>query len=554
MKLRASPLLLFLVALPAFAAAPKPPQAAIASAHPLATAAGMQVLKEGGNAFDAAIAVSTALAVVEPYSSGLGGGGYYLLHVASDGHDVMVDGRETAPAAASHDMYLDKSGELKTSSVRRGALSAGIPGTPAALADLAKYGRLSLAQDLAPAIALARDGFKVDKRFAAITDETTGTLTQLCKPDCPFLVDGHAPEAGSTLKQPALAATLELIAAKGAAGFYAGEVAQEMVDAVRAVGGIWTLDDLKGYHIIERAPISGDYHGYHIVTAAPSASGGVVLLETLNILSAYPLDTLDSASRAHLVIEAWRRAYRDRNQYLGDPDFVKMPLARLLSPDYAARLRGGISADKATPSSTLAPVVKQGEGVDTTHFSILDKDGNMVAATQTINFRYGSGILGGKSGVILNDEMDDFSAKPGEANGFGLVQGEANAVAPGKRPLSSMTPTFVEGPRGVAIVGTPGGSRITTMVTLAVLDFIAGGSADHMTALLRYHQQYLPDDVSYEPGAFTDAELQALAKMGYSLRQVERPYGDMNVVVWDYKTGKVEAATDPRDKDALVDF
>ncbi len=542
------------VTLPAWADAPKPPEAAIASAHPLATAAGMEVLKEGGNAFDAAIAVSAALGVVEPYSSGLGGGGYYLLHQAKDGHDVMVDGRETAPAAASHDMYLDKSGDLKTSSVRRGALSAGIPGTPAALVDLAKYGRLSLAQDLAPAIALARDGFKVDKRFAAITDETNGTLTQLCKPDCPFLVDGHAPAAGSLLKQPALAATLELLASKGAAGFYEGDVARQMVDAVQAVGGIWSLEDLKSYHIIERAPISGDYRGYHIVTASPSASGGVVLLETLNILSAYPLDTLDGAARAHLVVEAWRRAYRDRNQYLGDPDFVKMPIAHLLSSDYAASLRSGISADKATPSSTLAPVLTQGEGVDTTHFSIMDKDGNMVAATQTINFRYGSGILGGKSGVILNDEMDDFAAKPGEANGFGLVQGEANSVAPGKRPLSSMTPTFVEGPRGVAIVGTPGGSRITTMVTLAILDFIAGGSADHMTAVPRYHQQYLPDDVSYESGAFTDAELQALTKMGYSLRQVDRPYGDMNVVVWDIKKNTVEAATDPRDKDALVDF
>ena len=551
-----SPLLLstLFIALPAFAAPSKPPQPAIASAQPLATAAGMQVLKEDGNAFDAAIAVSAALAVVEPYSSGLGGGGYYLLHVASDGHDVMVDGRETAPAAASHDMYLDKSGELKTSSVRRGALSAAIPGTPAALVDIAKYARLPLAKDLAPAIALARDGFKVDKRFAAITAESMDTLTQLCGPNCPFLVGGHAPEAGTLLKQPMLATTLELMATKGAAGFYSGDVAQAMVDAVHAVGGIWTLDDLKNYRAIERAPVSGDYRGYHIVTAAPSASGGVVLLETLNILSGYPLADLDEATRAHLVIEAWRHAYRDRNQYVGDPDFVKIPMARLLSADYAAGIRANISMDKAMPSDLLPPVLKQSEGIDTTHFSILDADGNMVAATQTVNFRYGSGILGGKSGVILNDEMDDFASKPGEANGFGLVQGEVNAVGPGKRPLSSMTPTFVEGPRGVAIVGTPGGSRITTMVTLAILDFIAGGSAEHMVALPRYHQQYLPDSVSYESGAFTDAELQTLSKMGYTLRQVDRPYGNMNIVVWDSKRNSVEAATDPRDKDALVDF
>ena len=557
MNLRVLLSVLAFVSFPAWAGAPQePPEAAIASAHPLATAAGMEVLREGGNAFDAAIAVSAALAVVEPYSSGLGGGGYYLLHMARDNHDVMVDGRETAPAAASHDMYLDKSGDLRTSSVRRGALSAGIPGTPAALVDLSRYGRLSLAKDLAPAIALARDGFKVDKRFAAITEETLDTLTRLCGKACPFLVDGHAPEAGTLLKQPELAATLQTLAEKGAAGFYTGEVAKEMVDAVRAVGGIWSLDDLRDYKVVERAPLTGDYRGYHIVTAAPSASGGVVLLETLNILSGYDLDKMDEASRAHYILEAWRRAYRDRNQYLGDPAFVKMPTTKLLSADYAAKLRAGISADKATPSGTLPPVVqlKDGEGVDTTHFSILDADGNRVAATQTVNFRYGSGILGGKSGVILNDEMDDFAAKPGEANGFGLVQGEANAVAPGKRPLSSMTPTFVEGPRGIAIVGTPGGSRITTMVTLAVLDFIDGGSAAQMTALRRYHQQYLPDTVSYEPGAFSDDALKALAGMGYDLKPVSRPYGDMNVVVWDYKTGKVEAATDPRDNDALMDF
>jgi gamma-glutamyltranspeptidase/glutathione hydrolase len=554
MKSRVLSLLLLIVALPALAADPRPPQPGIASAQPLATKAGLEILAKGGNAVDAAIAVSAALSVVEPYSSGLGGGGFYLLHLAKDGHDLMVDGRETAPGAATHDMYLDKSGDLKTSSVRRGALSAGIPGTPAALVDMAKYGKLTLARDLAPAIALARDGFKVDKRFAAITNETLDTLTQLCGAQCPFLVGGHAPEAGTLLKQPELAATLEAIAQKGDSGFYSGEVAQQMVDAVHAVGGIWTLKDLQDYKVIERAPISGDYRGYHIVTASPPASGGVVLLETLNILSGYPMDKLDSATREHLVIEAWRHAYRDRNEYLGDPDFVKMPIARLVSPDYAAGLRANILMDKALSSDSLPPVLGAGEGVDTTHFSILDRDGNMVAATQTINFRYGSGILGGKSGVILNDEMDDFAAKPGEANGFGLVQGEANAVAPGKRPLSSMTPSFVIGPRGVAIVGTPGGSRITTMVTLAILDFIAGGSADHMTALPRYHQQYLPDYVSYEPGAFSDADLQALTKMGYTLKPVERPYGDMNVVVWDIKSNTVQSATDPRDAAALVDF
>jgi len=539
----------------ACAAADNPPRAAIASAHPLATEAGYAVLKKGGNAFDAAVAVSAALGVVEPYSSGLGGGGFYLLHQGDSGRDIMVDGRETAPAAASHDMYLDAEGRLRTGRVRRGALSSGIPGTPAALGHLVeKYGKLSLAEDLAPAIRLARDGFKVDKRFAAITTGHVNLLKKYCDAPCPYLPNGEAPQAGQLLKQPGMADTLELMANQGMQTFYHGHLAATLVDAVKRAGGIWSLQDLADYKVVEREPIRGNYRGYHIVSAAPPSSGGITLLETLNILSGYDLQRADPATRVHLIVEAWRHAYRDRNEYLGDPDFIDMPVQRLLNPYYAAGLRATIRSDRALPSKDLPPVLKASpESMHTTHFSILDSEGNRVAATQTVNFRFGSGVVPGGTGVTLNNEMDDFAAKPGEPNGFGLVQGEANAVAPGKRPLSSMTPTFVEGPDGLAIIGTPGGSRIISMVTLALLDYVNGGSAKHMTAVPRFHHQYLPDRISYEPGAFNAKEIKQLEAMGYKLKPTSRRYGDMNVVVWNKKTGKVEAATDPR-TEALVDF
>lgn len=554
-RVRVFVLLLFGWSAIALAGPAHPSKAAIASAHPLATRAGYAVLAKGGNAFDAAVAVSTALGVVEPYSSGLGGGGFYLLHQADNGRDVMVDGREKAPAAAGHDMYLNKHGELQTGRVRRGALSAGIPGTPAALGHLVeKYGKLSLAEDLAPAIKLARDGFKVDKRFAAIAAGHVDLLKRFCDSPCPYLPNGKPPAAGQLLKQPGMAATLEALAVHGTAAFYHGKLAKALVGGVRRAGGIWTLKDLADYRIVERQPISGNYRGYHIVSAAPPSSGGITLLETLNILSGYDLPSLDKATRTHLIVEAWRHAYRDRNEYLGDPDFVSMPVQRLLSSDYAAGLRATISLDQALPSKYLPSVLDNAdESMHTTHFSILDTQGNRVAATQTVNFRFGSGVVPKGTGVAVNNEMDDFAAKPGEPNGFGLVQGEANAVAPGKRPLSSMTPTFVEGPRGVAIIGTPGGSRIISMVTLALLDYVNGGSAEHMTAVPRFHHQYLPDVISYEPGAFDSDEVQALETMGYTVKPTSRRYGDMNVVVWDKKTGKVEAATDPR-TEALVDF
>lgn len=525
-----------------------PPGAAIASANPEATQAGMQVLGEGGNAFDAAVAVSAALAVVEPYSSGIGGGGFWLLHVAQYNRNTMIDGREYAPGAATATMYQDKHGNVIDGLSTDGPLSAGIPGEPAALVYLNKhYGRLSLAKDLAPAIKLARDGYRLDSMFQRIIAERVDKLKKWPAAAAIFLDHGKVPAVGWLLKQPDLAHTLELLAQHGDAGFYRGPLAKQLVDGTRAAGGIWTLADLRDYKVRERKPLVGHYHGMNIVSAPPPSSGGIVLLETLNILSGYDLTQDSGLQRKHLVIEAMRRAYRDRAEYLGDPDFVTMPVKRLISPYYAAGLRSNILADRATPSSDLAPVtISKPESMHTTHISILDKQGNEVSATFTVNFRFGSGFVPPGTGVLLNDEMDDFVSKPGVPNGYGLVGNDANAIAPHKRPLSSMTPTFLQTRNGQAVLGTPGGSRIISMVLLGTLDYFNGGDATSIVSTPRYHMQYLPDVVFYEPGAFSADEITGLKNMGYQLREIH-PYGNMQAITWDYRTGKLTAASDPRD-------
>ncbi len=549
MKTRLGVLLgLLILPLTLSAASFKPGHDAVASAQPFATKAGMQVLAKGGNAFDAAVAVSAALAVVEPYSSGIGGGGFWLLHVAKDNRNTFIDGREYAPAAATATMYQDKNGDVIKGASLNGPLSAAIPGEVAALAYINKhYGRLSLAQDLAPAIKLAHDGFPLDRMFHEMIANRVDKLKQWPAAAAVFMPGGQVPPTGYILKQPDLARTLKLIANEGDAGFYRGRLAREMVDAVRANGGIWSLEDLRDYKVVLRQPLVGEYHGMKIISAPPSSSGGVVLLEALNILSGYDLSHDSNLMQKHFIIEAMRYAYRDRAEYLGDPAFVKMPIKRLLSPYYAAGLRVSILPDKATPSSDLAPVAAGApESHHTTHISILDKDGNRVAATFTVNFRFGSGFMPPHTGVILNDEMDDFVSKPGVPNGFGLVGNSANAIAPHKRPLSSMTPTFLETPHGLAILGTPGGGRIISMVLLGTLDYFNGGDATSIVSIPRYHMQYLPDVVFYEPGAFTPDEVTGLGNMGYTLQRVT-PYGNMQAITWDYKTGKLMAAADPRD-------
>ncbi|MEJ2385989.1 MAG: gamma-glutamyltransferase [Chromatiaceae bacterium] len=531
-----------------FSAAPlasqAPPQAAIASAHPLATSAGFEILQAGGNAFDAAVAVSAVLGVVEPYSSGLGGGGFWLIHRAADGREVMIDGRERAPLAATRSMYLDGAGRFVQERSLNGPLAAGIPGEPAALAHLAEhYGRLPLARSLEPAVRIAREGFPVDAPYRRLAARRLPVLHRSPAARKQFLSDGQVPSEPVSIRQPGLAATLEDLGREGRAGFYAGRIAKLLVAGVRAAGGIWALEDLSSYRVVERPPVVGHYRGWRVVSASPPSSGGVLLVEMLNMLSNFDSSRLSAADRAQLRIEVMRRAYRDRADFLGDPDFVPVPVARLTHPCYANGLARDIRLDRATRS---LPQPRDAEGPDTTHFSILDREGNRVAATLSINYPFGSGFVPPGTGVLLNDEMDDFSARPGAPNAYGLVGGEANAIAPGKRMLSSMAPTFVDSDRGVAILGTPGGSRIITMVLQGVLDVVAGHPPAEWVARPRFHYQYLPDEVQYESGAFTKAEKAALEERGHRLRQIPDGFGNMQAVYWDRVNARVQAASDPR--------
>jgi len=525
----------------------RPGKAAIASAHPLATAAGHEILDQGGNAFDAAVAVAAALGVVETFSGNIGGGGFWLLHRAEDGLEVMLDLREVAPAAASRDMYLDDRGNPIPRASLDGPLAAGIPGVPAGLAHLAEhYGRLPLAQSLRPAIRLAKEGFPVNESMRNALNYKKKIIARWPAARQLYLPGGEVPDIGYVITQPDLANTLELLATHGRDGFYTGELARRLVKSVRADGGIWTEKDLADYRLVERAPLVFEYEGARIVSAALPSAGGMGLANMLNILSGYPLGDLDRVTRAHLIVEAMRRAYRDRAEYLGDPDFVTVPVKMLTHPMYAAGQRASIRLDRATPSAMLPEYVPEEEGENTTHFSIMDADGNRVAGTQSLNSWFGSGYMVPGTGVILNNEMDDFSIKPGVANLFKLVGAQANSIAPGKRMLSSMTPTFAESDRGLIILGTPGGSRIITMVMLGLLEWVGGADADAIVNLPRYHHQYLPDEIFHEEKAFSSSEIRRLESMGYTLHKSDRLYGNMQVVTWDFDSGNVEAASDPR--------
>ena len=517
---------------------------AIASAHPLATEAGIEILRAGGNAFDAAVAVSAALAVVEPYSSGLGGGGFWLLHLAASGRDVMIDGREKAPLAAHRDMYLNERGEVVPQASIDGPLAAGIPGEPAALAYIARrYGRLPLKRSLAPAIRLAEQGFPVDTIYRRMAGWRRSVLARYPMAAKVFLEKGGIPAIGARIRQPELAATLGRLARFGRNGFYAGPVAHELVRAVRAAGGIWRFADLARYRVVEREPVKGEFMGWKITSAALPSSGGIVLVEMLNMLEAAGWAERPPMRSLTLMIEAMRRAYRDRALYLGDSDFVDIPLKKLLSKAHARRLIADYDPGHATPSQ---PMATQREGHHTTHFSIVDRDGNRVGATLSINYPFGSGFVAGGTGVLLNDEMDDFSAKPGVPNVYGLVGNQANAIAPGKRMLSSMSPTFVETPHGVAVLGTPGGSRIITMLLQAVLAMRDSREPADWVARPRIHHQYLPDQVQFEPGALSANQRKALSERGYVLKAESRPWGNMQAVRIDKSDGRASAASDPR--------
>ena len=524
------------------------PEAAIASAHPLATQAGISILKQGGNAFDAAIAVTAVLAVVEPYSSGIGGGGFYLLHSANTKKDVMIDARERAPLAATSDMYLDKQGNVIPNASINGALSAGIPGIPAALEHLANhYGKLPLSVTLKPAIEIAKNGYGVDDYFRKMMRFRLSAIQSSFGASKVFLVDDQVPEKGHNLVQVDLAKTLQSIADSGASGFYKGDIAKKLVSSVNASGGIWSLDDLSQYQIVEREPIVVEFQGMKITSAPPPSSGGIALAQMFNMLS--NLDYMNSPPelRAHYVVEVMRRAYRDRAEYLGDADYVDVPVEKLTSKKHAKQLVKNLSKNTATSSADLKAVgVSENVSVDTTHFSILDSKGNRVSATLSVNYPFGSGFVAEGTGVLLNDEMDDFSIKPGSPNVYGLVGGAANAIAPGKRMLSSMSPTFLETDTHLAIIGTPGGSRIITMVMLGALEFIENTDAGDVVNLPRYHHQYLPDKLFYESDAFSQTLIKKLMLKGHILEEKKSTYGNMQIVIKNKKTTRITAASDNR--------
>ncbi len=557
--------LLVLALAPAMAAprvvatpAAHPPGAVIASGHALATEAGLQILREGGNAFDAAVAVSSTLSVVEPISSGLGGGGFFLLHDAASGKDVFVDARETAPAAATAAQYLLENGDLNRDRAQNGPWSAGIPGLPAAFVHLAeKYGKLPLKTTLAPAIHIATDGFAVYARMAKGYASRRDVMERYPGTRAVYLAGGKPIVEGETFRQPDLARTLQLLADKGFDGFYRGDVANKLLKGVNDEGGQWTAAELAGYRVRERAPVVFDYHGWTITTAPPPSSGGIALAEMLQMLEGWDLAKIDDAHRTHLVVEAMRRAYRDRTFYLGDPDLVKVPQRLLTSADYAAGLRATINPDKATPSDMLSGKQTPLEDEETTHFSIIDAAGNRVAATQTVNLLYGSGLIPPGTGVLLNNEMDDFALKPGTPNAFGVMGYDANAPKPGKRMLSSMTPTFMESADKVAVIGTPGGSRIITMVLLGILGYDAGLDAQHVAALPRYHHQWMPDVISAESGALSTQVVSSLRAMGHTVkvpeddadddgRRSSHVWGNLQTVEWDKSSNTLFGGSDPR--------
>jgi gamma-glutamyltranspeptidase / glutathione hydrolase len=526
-----------------------PPGYAVASAHPLATKAGLEILAAGGNAFDAAVAVSAALAVVEPYHSGLGGGGFWLLYDEKTKKNSFIDAREVAPLAAHQDMFLGKDGQLVPGLSLNGGLAAAIPGEPAALVYVAKhYGRLPLATTLAPAIKLAEEGFEVDAQFVYFSnmDDRLEKLQSYPATAAIFLNNGQSFKLGERLKQPDLAHTLRLLVKFGHDGFYRGEVAKKLVEGARAAGGIWTLDDLARYHIKQREPLQGAYHNMLIITAPPPSQGGVILLTMLNILQGVPLESLTKGQWIHYAVEAMRLSYWQANQSLADPDFANIPLKKILSSTNGKYLRALIPATKAIPSSQLAGEKTPENHPNTTHIVILDKEGNRVSATMTINYIFGSSVVAAGTGVLLNDEMDDFSTKAGEKNVFGLIGNKVNAIEPGKRPLSNMTPAFLEMPGRLALVGTPGGSRIATMVFLSALLFYDFKGAISMVSAMRFHHQYLPDWLQFEPESFSPALQDELKRMGYQLMPLKQYYGDMQAITWDKELNLITAASDPR--------
>jgi len=510
----------------------------VVAAQKSAAQAGIQMLKEGGNAFDAAAATALALGVVEPGSSGIGGGGFFLLYIAKEKRYVMLDARETSPRLAGN-------GEVyETLSSVDGPQSAGVPGLAAGVDHLvSRYGKLNRKQVTQPAIGLAKDGFEVGPRLKSMLNWRGKAFNDT----------GHNIfMSAATIKQPALADTLLRFAKGGAEDFYRGETAGRLVADMKRDGGLIREADMAAYKVIEREPVSFDYQKYRVISAPLPSSGGMTLAHVFGQLKDDDLKVLNRTDRIHLLVESMKRAYRDRNAHMGDSDFVEIP--DLLNADRLKQLRVGINMDRATPSRELGSTTDAiGPGTDTTHLSVIDSEGNMVSATLSINYAFGSGYVSPSTGILMNDEMDDFATRPGKPNAYGLVQGAANAVAPGKRMLSSMTPTFVIGPDRTFIVGTPGGSRIISMVLLAGLGFMLDEQppADWVNAP-RFHHQFLPDVIQHEPNAFKPELTAELQSRGHIFKPMTRQYGNMHAIVQDRKTGQLTGLSDARGEGVSV--
>ncbi|WP_286738955.1 gamma-glutamyltransferase [Psychrobacter sp. UBA3068] len=527
----------------------------VATQEALASDIGLQILKDGGNAVDAGVAVGFALAVTLPRAGNIGGGGFMMIYDAKQDKTVALDYREKAPSSASRDMYLDSDGNAVSDLSRYHGLAVGVPGTVAGLLKaLEDHGTMSREQVMAPAIALAENGIEVT---AGLSESLTALSARLQKwPSTKkvfFKADGSAYQPGERLTQPELARSLKLIAAQGADGFYKGETASKLVKAVNDAGGRMSLQDLSNYEAIAREPIKGDYRGYEIVSMPPPSSGGIHIVQILNILEGYPLKDYgqNSAQTIHLMAEAMQLAYADRAEYLGDSDFIDVPASGLTSQAYADKLRGLINPNKATPASTIkANNPLPYESDQTTHFSIVDKDGNAIANTYTLNFSYGMGLVAEGTGILLNNEMDDFSAKPGVPNGYGLLGGEANAVEANKRPLSSMSPTLVfKDSKPYIVTGSPGGSRIITTVTQILSNVI-----DHdmniaeATHAPRIHDQWLPDEIRIEKALNVDT-IKKLESMGHTVSPKAAMGSTQSIMI---TPNGVYGSSDPRIVDAAV--
>ena len=538
---------------PTAASAIHPVQAAhgmVVAQEKLSARIGRDVLAQGGNAVDAAVATGFAMAVTYPRAGNIGGGGFMVIHLADGNKDIAIDYRETAPGAATRDMFLEPDGKPDAAKSRDSALGIGVPGTVAGLTlALEKYGsgKFTLAQLLLPAIALARDGF-------VITDDIADTLPGWHKrltrwPTTARIfsrADGSPLREGDRLVQADLAATLDTIAARGSQGFYEGPVADKLVKGIQDAGGVITRDDLKHYHAMIREPLRGSYRGHDIVSMPLPSSGGVVLLETLNILEGFPMQDLKQGSipSLHLLIEAMKRAYADRARFLGDPAFVDAPVAKLTSKEYAARQRASIDIERATPWSDMLPLKQPHEGDNTTHFSVVDAAGNAVSNTYTLNFSYGVGLIAEGTGVLLNNELDDFTAAPGSANAYGLVGFEANLPGPGKRPLSSMSPTIVlKDGKPLLVTGSPGGSRIISTVLQVIVNTIDYNmNVAAAVDALRLHHQWLPDEVRVEPG-FSSEVLDGLRAKGH---RISEPMGQTSANSIAITPSGLQGGPDPR--------